>query len=138
MPIHVKWHNEEKTIILIEFEGTWDLDDHIKMLSESRSMTNTIEHDFITMVDFTKSATPPSRMLSMGSKMEAVEGTHLPITNIMVGMGRLNELMLGIINRIYPKAVKDFELVSTLEDGLALAHKKLAKAKTQDQSRQQD
>ncbi len=128
MAISIKWHNPEKTILMITFEGTWELADYSRMLDESRAMTNTIKHDFVTVVDMRASATPPSRLTSMSEKAADVEGTHLPLQNILIGMGRFMELMFNMLNRIYPKSVKNTTAVATYEEALRLAQKHLDEA----------
>ncbi len=130
MPIHINWYNEEQTILLIELDGKWELTDFINMYDVSRAMTKGTTHDYVIMVSFLKSASMPAKLLSVGDKFREPDGTNLPLMTIMIGMGRIYEIMLNLIIRIYPTAVKDARLVDTWEEGLALAASTLAQAKS--------
>jgi hypothetical protein len=128
MPIQITWYNEEENIQLIKFDGKWELVDYIKMYDESRAITSKITYPYVIIADFTTSTSIPAKLLSAGDKMKEPEGTNLPLITVMVGMGRLYEMMLNLITRVYPTAVNNAKLVSTWEEGLALAHDTLAKA----------
>jgi hypothetical protein len=130
MPIHISWYREDRTILLIKFVGKWELTEFIEMYDVTRGMTKGTTHRYITFVDFTESESIPAKLLSAGDKIKEPEGTNLPIITILVGMGRLYEIMLNLIVRIYPNSIKDTRLVNTWEEGLALADETLAKAKS--------
>jgi hypothetical protein len=128
MSINIKWYNEEQTILLITFSESWEVIDYITMLDESRAMSREVTHPYVSVVDFRKSKSTPARLLSTGDKMSDMDNAHLPVVTILIGLGRLNELMLNIITRIYPRAVKDALLVHSWEEALTVAEQELNKA----------
>lgn len=128
MTINISWYNDDKTILLIQLDGKWDLAEYLNIIEKSQTMGNEVAHDYVTIADFTDNATPPTKILSAGDRMSNVEGVHLPIVTIIAGLGKLNEMLLSILNKLYPNSVTNPLLAHTFDDALNMAYRELTQS----------
>lgn len=122
MPISVQWANDEHNVMLTVFEGQWDLDDFYKMVADGKELLKDVDYPFITIVDYSKSLTPPRRTLSVGRHVERVHNPNR-LRLIWVKPGMFIEMLYATLGKIHPRGFGDSVTVDTLEDAYALADK---------------
>lgn len=56
--ITIKWGQDDKSVLLYEFEGSWSVDDLVEALDAGVEVTRRYEHDMDVIVDLTKTGWP--------------------------------------------------------------------------------
>jgi hypothetical protein len=73
MSATVSWADEEKSVILVEFEGAFTVDEYVAAIQNGTVLQNTEDHKSSTIVDFTKTTRLPDNALaSLGKIAKAI------------------------------------------------------------------
>lgn len=60
MGIKVDWDNDEQTVILYRFDGSWSWDDLYNALDRVKAMSASVDHQVDAIIDFSKASYLPS------------------------------------------------------------------------------
>ncbi len=123
MPIDIRWYNDEKTLLYMQYQGQWTLDEFHQMLDTSQELTYT-SPPFVAIGDFTDSSMLPSGMLSTGRRVEQTTVPHR-LMLIMIQPNNLLLMLMKVVSKIYPKAFDNAVIVGTLEEALEKAQERL-------------
>ena len=124
MPITVQWGNEDHNIMLTTFEGEWDLNDFYQMVNAGRKLLHNVDYPFVTIIDYSRSQTPPRKTLTIGRHVERVHNPHR-LKVIFVKPGFFVEQLYNMLGKIYAAGFGDAVTVGTLDDAFALARHEL-------------
>lgn len=119
MGIQVSWHDEHKTIMLQVFEGKWTLEDYYRLVDEAAALIRPLPHTVHIIADASRSALPPSQMVSgmryALNKMPSNQGI-----TVFVQPGTLASALIDLAKRFSPRAASTVFIAASREDALAL------------------
>jgi hypothetical protein len=115
MNSHVRWLNDDKTILLQVHAEKFTLTDLYRVIDETYVMASSVPYTVHLIVDLTKVVQLPTSSIS---GMRYAAGKNFPNRGIMVsvGLGNFMESVLGIINKVYPKMSGNTYAVRTFEE----------------------
>lgn len=114
VPVMMDWDNHERTIILVTFEGKWDISDIHRMINKGVSMLETVHHKVDAIFDFTHSTFSPKNLLSTVDRMET---THSPNERmvILVNANVYIRSIIKVARVLAPKTFAHLHFVDSLE-----------------------
>jgi hypothetical protein len=125
MGVHVRWYDRDKTILHIQYEGQWTLDDFHAMLQESNEMTRQ-SRPFVAIGDFSLSSMIPNGLLSTGRRIEQSTPSHR-LMLVLIQPNMLMNLLIRSVSRIYPRMFDNMHIASTFEEAVQMARARLMK-----------
>lgn len=114
MPIIVAWANDEKTILLNDYNGNWSASDFRQAIDDNARLMGSVLHDVDVIVDQRNNRALPSARLAILPYLE----TKTPDNQrrvIVVGASRLMKTMIELASRFAPRATRHLHYVQTLE-----------------------
>jgi len=117
MGIRTSWDNENKTILRIEYEGSWTWEDFHKAHDEGNELIKSVSHRVAVIIDVSKSRLIPSGALSRGKHVTENKPANQGMTAV-VGANGFIQGLYDLFRKVYRK---DFNLiyVSSLEEARA-------------------
>jgi hypothetical protein len=119
MPIHVKWHNEARTIIRYEFEGVWTWDDLYAAIRDVNTMMGSVPYRVDVIITMFNSRTVPS-----GALVHMRSGSTRAASNwgmgVFVGNNPLVKALLTAFTKVYPRFNQRYAIAASLEEAEAL------------------
>lgn len=114
MPITVEWGNAEQSIIVIRYEGRWDVKDMHAGLDKVFDMLSTVHHTVDSIVDMTQSKSSPTNLLAAAGRVER----KAPNTGrtVIVAVNTYLKAIADIARYVAPKTVGRTYFVKTLEE----------------------
>jgi hypothetical protein len=125
MPVTSEWYNDEKTILMIKYDGVWTLDDYYQNFKVATDMMETVEHNVVTILDFSSSGQIPVQFLTVGNHSERARAKN-NIQIIIFGVNRYMEVLAGMFQRIFPNATRDMKIAGSLEEAIRTAEATLS------------
>lgn len=121
MPVQIAWVDAEETIIRLDVEGSWALEEYLKAIQEAITMTKSKPHVVHMIADMTNSKNFPTQVISAAKGYE----TRFPDNQglfVLVKMPLYLRTMVQIAVKMYTKAMSNVHFVDTLEE----AHRLIA------------
>ena len=117
MPITIKWDNEDKTIIRVDFVGEWTVDDYNVVNREEEAMLDSVDHK-VDIIGVLENITMPKDALANFWRFSATPGYTHPNAGLMVHVvdSRFAKTMVEIFGRVYKQLAEKIVIVSTLEE----------------------
>jgi hypothetical protein len=114
MPITVEWGNAEQTIIVIRYEGRWDVKDVHAGLDKVFDMLGTVDHTVDSIVDMSQSKSSPTNLLAAAGRVER----KAPNTGrtVIVNVNTYLKAIADIARYVAPKTVGRTYFVKSLEE----------------------
>lgn len=124
MGINSSWDNDEKTIILMEFEGQWTWTDVQNVGTRHNQMIDEVTHPVDFIVDFSKSQHVPPGFLQHTRRV--LSGAH-PRSRavILVGMNPLMRAGFDMMFRTYSLLLRSrmFKMAKSVDEARQLLSK---------------
>ena len=126
MPITLKWDNEEKTIIRIDFVGEFTWDDINAIAHEEQVLLDSVEHKADFIVDLEKVILPKDTLANF-SKIVSTPIIMHPNAGLIVviGTNRFVEAILNIFGSVYKQGEKIVTVASLEEAYKAIKEQQL-------------
>ncbi len=124
MPITSNWYNEEKSILYVQYEGNWSLEDHYKAIDTNSSMIGSVSHPVVAICDFSKSGPIPPQFLTSGRHSEHITPENASQV-ILFGINRYMEIIAKMFQKMFPKSTRGLFVASSLSESIAQAFKTL-------------
>jgi hypothetical protein len=125
MSITSEWYNEDKTILIIKYDGDWTLEEYYKNYEVANTMLYSVDHGVVSIADFSTSGPLPSKFLSVGKHSERSRAEN-NLQIVIFGLNRYMEVIAGMFQRIFPRIAGNMKIVSSLEEALDEAHATLS------------
>ena len=123
--MRVEWDNEECTIIRLEVNPIWTIDDYLYGVQEVNALMDTVDYKVHVIIDMRKSTAIPSGFLSAMRSQKNRTHHNMGVT-VIVGAGALITTMFTMINKIlYPKNTGTNFMTSTLESARELLNERI-------------
>lgn len=135
MPITIKWMDDHRQILHIQYLGVWSSDDMNKLLDESLVLMAQADVPFVVISDFSQSGSPPRRTLAVAQRGRTMENPHL-VARIAIKPGALISTLLRVISKILSNALSRSYIVDSMDEALALANRLIAETETAQHKRQ--
>lgn len=123
MSIKVSWHNDEHTILYIQYINRWTLEEFYEMVQISTRMTEA-SRPFVVIGDFSQSSMIPNGLLSTGRRIEQSTPSHR-LMLLLVQPNMLMQMLVKTVSKIYPKMVDNAIIVGSLDEAFEKAHVRL-------------
>lgn len=123
MSIKVSWHNDEHTILYIQYINRWTLEEFYEMVQISTRMTEA-SRPFVVIGDFSQSSMMPNGLLSTGRRIEQSTPSHR-LMLLLVQPNMLMQMLVKTVSKIYPKMVDNAIIVGSLDEAFEKAHVRL-------------
>lgn len=121
MSITVKWDNEDKTILVTTYKGSWNWSDLAAADAETMLHLDSVDHKVDFIDDFIEAATPP---LPISHLPEIAGMTPFRHSNagvlVAVGLSGFAETAGRIFTKVYKAYAKKVLFASTLEEARRL------------------
>ena len=119
MTIHVKWGNNDKTILIWVFEAAWDWDEFYASQEKSTAMLETVSSHIVDVIaDMRHTRSLPSDMLSRYRQsrqfIAANEGRTVIVANLLV------KTLAITYNSIFSRSADKLLVADTLEEAYSL------------------
>jgi UDP-N-acetylglucosamine 2-epimerase len=120
MNVVVEWFDENKHIIIYRFEPRWNWQDLFTAIEEATVLLDEAEHTVDIILDVHKSPSIPNlNPVGLQKVANAPTAQHPNMgTFFMVGAKPYVKTMFDVFGRIYPKAVKQYKLVNSVEEAV--------------------
>lgn len=120
MPVEFCWHDEQETIAIYTFSGSWFWDEFERVDRPLWEMFHKNPRRIDIVADFTRInnfplGLPPT-MHRVGSRTESVKRGLV----ILVDAPRIAKILFAIFRRTYPGAASVYRIVPTLDQALAI------------------
>lgn len=122
MGIKISWSNDEKTLMLHEYQGVWTLEDMVAHIDETHEIIDTIQHEqeIDIIADVRLSSRPPKNLVSIVRYYR--EKRH-PRQGIQVIVGTafifsIIKMITNVSSRLIPQAGQ-VHFVDNLEEAYA-------------------
>jgi hypothetical protein len=122
MPIDLYWDDDEQTVLLCEFNGTWTWDELQKVLKTIKRLSEESGRVFGALVDVSKGITVPGgsifnrEALSQFQKMRQL-GADGRGPVVIVGMNSIIRSIFDTVKRLDKSAASDVHFAATLAAG---------------------
>lgn len=124
MGITTEWENEEKTILLTQYEGQWDLEDYYHAYDTLEKMMAEVDSDIVYIMDFSNSAEPPRRFLSTGRHMRDHPQPRVKHI-VFIKASLLIRALIKVMTPFMPDNTARMSFVNTLDEAREVANRKL-------------
>jgi hypothetical protein len=125
MPITSEWYDEGKTILYIRYDGNWTLEDYYENFGIANDLIQSVDHNVVTIIDFSTSGTIPVQFLSVGNHSERSRAKN-SIQIVVFGITRYMEVLAGLFQRLFPNATRGLKIVGSLEEAVETARSTLS------------
>jgi hypothetical protein len=117
MPIEVNWFNEQKTAVLMNFEGQWTWEPFYAAIDEAFALLDTISHKAALIIDLGNSEGLPKNSIA---NIRNAQGMHHPqrACVIFVGMNTFMRMIGNLALRLSRGSKGNVYIVATLDDAL--------------------
>jgi hypothetical protein len=119
MPIEIRWHDEQKTAVYLEFAAPWTWDDLYGSIDTSKGMMSQSPADMVDILVLMKDGNLPKGSNSMHG-MNAIRYPHLKLRYIIITQNTFIRTLMGISSKVNPKMAERYVIVPTLEEALRL------------------
>jgi hypothetical protein len=101
MGLRASWFDQEKGILLYEFEGEWNWNDLSQMIHQAEMMAETVNRPIYTIVDITRNSIIPSGDLTYfrAGTIKAPENWR---GAVFVGHSMLVHSLITTFTKLYP------------------------------------
>jgi hypothetical protein len=117
MPIEVNWFNEQKTAVLMNFEGQWTWEPFYAAIDEAFALFGTISHKAALIIDLSNSEGLPKNSIA---NIRNAQGMHHPQREciIFVGMSTFMRMIGNLAMRLSRGRKGNAYMVATLDDAI--------------------
>ncbi len=132
MSIQVAWYNDEKSVLVYSYKGTWDMEEFYKTYNQGARMMDEVQHPVSTVFDLTSCGPMPSGF--MGTIRDLSQNPHDNLDHMfIVGANPFVQGFVNLLGRVIPRNKKGHRtfFVSTIEDAVA----RVAEVSRQEQPR---
>ena len=98
--------------------GDWTFEDYMSSAKETQALTASVPHTVHVIIDFSRSRSYPTKMLSAGSSLDR----NLPPNQgmlLVVQVPPYIRAVFDIMSKLYPKIAENSFEVNSLEEALA-------------------
>ena len=125
MPVTSAWFDEDRTILLVTYDGSWNLDDYYTNFELANTMIRDVDHPVVTILDFSSSGPLPLRFLTVGSHAERTSAEN-SIQIIIFGINGYMETIARTFQRLFPKSARRMQFVNSRDEAIEAAHATLS------------
>lgn len=130
MAIELYWDDDQRDILLVEFEGAWTWDELFDALRRIRKVTDTAEHTIGALLDVSRGAVIPGGSIFNQTALNHAqtilrmgEGGSGPIA--VIGANAMVRMVFSTFQTLDRRALSGVRFAATLEEGRALLHESL-------------
>lgn len=119
MALRTSWFNQEKGIILYEFEGEWTWVELSQMIQQAEAMAEPMNTPIYTIVDLTRNQMIPSGALShfRGGTAKAPENWK---GAVFVGANMFVRSLVATFAKVYPRLGQRYKTAEAREEAEAM------------------
>lgn len=118
MPITVSWHDEMKTTILRQMEGSWTWEEFHTSQSTINAMLKEVPHTVDQIIDTRKSSSiPPSALTHFRSANKNVPANAG--LRVVIGTNAFYQMMFKILGNVFPNVTQNVIVVADMDAALA-------------------
>jgi hypothetical protein len=114
MGITVKWYDETHTLLFVQYDVEWTMNDFRESIETSYNLMETVEHPVDIIQDLSQMRHFPVVLMSMGRFTEAKAHPRKRYM-IMAGANMFVEKLIGVAKVIAPSVTEDLHFVPTLD-----------------------
>jgi hypothetical protein len=122
MNSHTVWHNDEKTIVRQVFMADPTVTEFRQVIDDSYELENSVDHTVHIIIDVREVTGIPKNIISAlrhaSSKIAPNRGVV-----VTVGVGAAIEMVLSIVQKIYPTLGRNNYTARTLEEAEEIIHR---------------
>ena len=124
MSFQVEWDNLERSVLLYTVVGEWTWEEFYAIRERGRQLASTVDHGRLdSIIDLRLSGSFPNNPLSHFRRMPAETHPQFIDGNIvLVGNNLLVSMLLDILRRINPHAMRNFYITHSTEQARVLLH----------------
>ena len=114
MGIKITWDSEDKTILLHDYTGYWDLDDYRRAVDKTSKLLNGLDHTVHFIMDLSETHVP-SNILSVMRYTENKAAANQGLI-VIVGADTFVTSVFEVARRIAPTATNNTYFVNNIEE----------------------
>jgi hypothetical protein len=116
MTVHARWHNEDHTIVRVQFSDPWTLPELSAALQEARQLLESVHYPVDAIWDGADAKTVPNNVLShfMLSRQDS-EPPANQRTLVVVARSTLLKTFVSSAKRLMPHATKNMYMTDSLD-----------------------
>jgi|GEM_PF-4477948 hypothetical protein len=120
MSIEVRWQDDTQSVIIYDFERQWGWADMFGAIEAAAALMDSVDHKVSVVLELTKTQSIPNiNLASMQKLVTAPTASHPNMTYFyIVGAKGYIRSMLDIFGRLFPKAIQQYKIASSLADAL--------------------
>jgi hypothetical protein len=100
--IHVQWDNDEQTIVVFTFDGTWTWQDFRDACDESRKLHDAVSHQVASIFDMREANDLPTNFFSqVRYALDVTDPPNRTKTQLVIGAGFLIRSLGEVFQRLY-------------------------------------
>jgi hypothetical protein len=119
LSVHVRWEDEEETILLLEFSGAWTTEDYLNAAEEARQLILGKPYRVCLISSF-----EPNQMLPQGFLIKVYKfQRQIPPNqslNVVVGNSPFVRSVFSVLQKVTARTGGRIRLVNTLEEARVL------------------
>ena len=115
MPVQIKWVDPEETIIYMDVEGSWSLDEYLSAIQEAIALTKGKTYIVHMIADMTNSRNFPTQVISAAKGYETRFPTNQGLF-VFVRMPLYLRTMVQIAIKMYIKTASNLHFADTLDE----------------------
>jgi hypothetical protein len=123
MPIQLFWDNDDKTILIQQYEGRWTVEDYYGLVDDFSVKCAEVPHTVHVIANLIGSSMPPGQMLS---GIQYALKKYPPNTGVLVyvKMNRVMNMFLELARQLSPRFAQFVYAADTLEEARQLIAEK--------------
>lgn len=125
MSISFTWDNNDQTIMYLDVDGNWSLEDYYEGYLAVLDEIKQVGKPTVLLIDMSRSATPPARMMSTASFSKSHRADNI-IYVIMVGAPSFIKALAEIMSRVVRSKQGSMQFAHTHEEARDIAYQRLA------------
>lgn len=122
MPLHAEWDTTEKATVRLTYDGKWTVNDLHHFFDQVARMSQEANCRVNIVSDMRNATSSPANMFSVLTRAERVFSAHVN-TIVVVAANKYFTTLVGVAQKIAPKALSKFHFVSNLDEAYAALHK---------------
>lgn len=119
MGINVQWYDDAKTILFVQYEAEWTIEDFYDSITRSYDLMETVEHPVDIVQDLTQMQFFPVRLIAMSRFTEAKAHPRKRYM-ILAGASLFVEKMLDVAKKLAPTVMDDSHFAGSVEAAFRL------------------
>lgn len=126
MPIEIRWHNPQKTIIIYRVIGRWGEAEAAQLVAEVDELLLEVEGTVDLIADFSEAGSPPANFIDLARDLTTNQPPQLGQIAV-IGVQLYMRLMLQVLRNVYPQHLKNIYPLRSLEEAEQFLHEQRTK-----------